>query len=599
MSVCFEIEQESENALAIRIRDLVFEKLKDCTTEEQLKDALLKILSENDDTLDIEKIQNDKEVSYILDSFVACSVDTNLDNLDGRKVQIADLLKNAINTICNPPTFSIPYPFPIFDLSADFLEKIKLALIRLAIKILISIIKKLLSLIIDICNSGLASLNGYGINNITNILTDSIGGELSQSFIGEVFNSFGINTDGTAASLTIGEEEECTDPLATDDDFREAVSNIKNVNKFLDDLSMMATPVELCSLLNNKANESTFLVVEELLRFEYPEIRKRLHNRTKIAGLFKTLGSRSDPAICQLVEDNAELITSSPDICFTTNAMQIREGLLKERNLSDDEIKKIIKQERDRNKKNFEKLNQLAAAINTNPNKILGEPPNIFCKGNESGIVSLEDMPSLKESISEGLDISFNTFAYVFDLNSSNFVDDVLVNKSTINLLDPIIPKFIDKTIIDDEGETQVLENSLNDKFLQRVSNGKFTLCDYYGRTDKESLLDYYDFKINDQSVIVEDVIDTKLLAENTNYDAHDENVYIINYNFNLDLTPDVINISNTIDNYLSLDYENLSISISIPNKLVLPSSIDNTGDFSKIPSMQTIKLFTVSGSTS
>jgi hypothetical protein len=31
------------------------------------------------------------------------------------------------------------------------------------------------------------------------------------------------------------------------------------------------------------------------------------------------------------------------------------------------------------------------------------------------------------------------------------------------------------------------------------------------------------------------------------------------------------------INNYLSLDYENLSISMGIPNKLVLPNSIDNT----------------------
>ena len=592
MSVCFEIEQESENALAIRIRDLVFKKLKDCTTEEQLKDELLKILSENDDTLDIEQIQNDKEVSYILDSFVACSVDSDLDNLDGRKVQIADLLKNAINTICNPPTFSIPYPFPIIDISDDFLNKIKLALIRLAIKILLSIIKKLLSLIIDICGSGLSSLNGYGINNISDIISESIGGELSNSFIGDVFKSFGINTDGTSAVLTIGEEEECTD-----DQFREAVSNVKSVTKFLDDLSMMATPVELCSLLNNKANDATFLMVEELLNFEYPEIKKRINNRAKIAGLFKTLGSRSDPSICQLIEDNAEIIQSSPDICVSTNGMQLRENLLKERNLTDQQIKNIIKQERDRNKKNFEKLNQLAAAINTNPNKILGDPPNIFCKGNESGIISLNDMPSLKNSISDGLDISFNTFAYVFDLNCSNFINDVSTTSTKVNLEDPIITKFIDKTVIDTEGDIQVVENAINDRFLQRVSNGNFTLCDPLGRTDKDILLDYYDFEINNQPVVNNNIIDTKILAENTNYDAHDENVYIVNYEYNLQLVPDVINISNKISDFISLDYDNLCINISIPNKLVLPNSVDNSGDFSSIPSIQTIKLFTVSGS--
>lgn len=593
MSVCFELTQESENALAIRIRDAVFQKLKDCTSEEQLREELLAILRDNDETLDLEKLQTDEDLTRILDSFVACSVTTVPDNLDGKTVQIGDFLRNAIDTICTPPTLSIPYPLPTIDLTDDFLNKLLLALVRLAINILLSIIKKLLSLIIDICNTGLNSLNGYGIDNISKIIADSVGQGVSQSFIGEVFNSFGINTDGTSAILTIGEEEECTDET-----FREAVSNVKSVSKFLDDLSMMATPVELCSLLNNKANDSTLLMVEELLTFEYPEIKKRLNNRSKIITLFKTLGSRSDPSICQLIEDNSEKVISRPDLCFSGDMMQVRKNLLKERNLTDDQIKNVLDKERQKVKTNLEKVSQLAAAIRTNPDRIFGEPPNIFCKGNQSGLFNLDDMPSLKDSLNDGIDVSFNMFATVYSSNSSNFVSNILSTYSQVNLEEPIIQKFSDKFIIDNDGEEQLIENSINDKFLQRTSNGRFTLCDEFGRTDKDSLLDYYDFEINNQQVIVNDTIDKQLLVSNLNYDAHDENVYILNYIYSSKVTPDVINIIDKIEDYIQLDYENLCINFALPNKLVLPNSIDNTGDFNLVPSMQTIKLFTVSGSS-
>ena len=51
MSVCFEINQPSENALAIKIRDKILDKIKDCKTEEELQETLLSIFNENDERL--------------------------------------------------------------------------------------------------------------------------------------------------------------------------------------------------------------------------------------------------------------------------------------------------------------------------------------------------------------------------------------------------------------------------------------------------------------------------------------------------------------------------------------------------------------------
>ena len=110
MSVCFELQQESENALAIKIREQVLDKISACKSEEELKRTIVKIIQDNDEQIDLEKIQESNEISRIADSLIACSIETNPDNLNQTQIQIGELLKNAIDLICNPPTFTIPYP---------------------------------------------------------------------------------------------------------------------------------------------------------------------------------------------------------------------------------------------------------------------------------------------------------------------------------------------------------------------------------------------------------------------------------------------------------------------------------------------------------
>lgn len=595
MSVCFELAQESENALAIKLREQILNKIKECKTEEELQQTLLNILRDNDEELDLEKIQNGDEVSRLLNNFLVCSLETTPDNLDSYQVQLGSLIQNAVDLACNPPAFSIPYPYPTIDDTKDFTNKLLLALLRLAINILLSIIKKLLALIVEICTSGLSRFNSYSNLNFADAITDAIGDEIGQSFIADVFRAFGIDENGHSIEI-IQVGEECEDNA-------EPTAVLKDINKFLDDLSMMATPVEVCSLLNNKANETTFLVVEELLEFEYPEMRRRLNNRAKISGLFKTLGTRIDPSFCSIIEQNSEQIVAAPELCFSEDVNSVRESLLREKNLTNEEIKNVLDQERQRTRRNLEKLSELATAINTNPNKILGETPEIFCKGNEPGLVSIDDMPSLKEALQQTIDSTFNTFAYVYNLNSSNFVNNILEVKVTENTTEPILRKFIDTTIVDNNGDVQILENNLNPKFMQRVAANHFTLCDPFGRTDQDSLIDYYEeIEVNNNSIVNENIIDTQTLINTTNFSAFDGGedgvVYIKNFNYQAKVTPDVQDVVNMVENYISLDYEKLSISISIPNKYLSTTNNSNVGNFDALPSTQTITLYTITGST-
>lgn len=612
MSVCFELPQESENALAIKIKEQVFKKLSECKTEDELKRTLVGILSENESELDLEKIQSGNETLSRLDNFLVCSLTEPADNLTETQIQLSELLKNAAELICNPPELTIPYPFPIFDLSDDFLKKLLVALLRLAIKILFSILKKLLSLLIDICNSGLAALNGYGATNIAKIINDSIGEEIGNSFVEEVFDAFGINTDGTAATV-IQAGEPCDD----DNNINPAQTQaLKDINNLLDDLSFMLTPVEVCSLLNGKANDTTFQVVEELLTFEYPIVKSKINSRSKIESLFKTLGSRNDPAICDLIEQNAQTIISSPELCFTTDAEGIRRRILEDKNIPEEEIKNQLQKERDRNKANLEKVAELAAAVRTNPDKIFGDAPNIFCKEGSPGLFGVNDLPSFKESLSETFDAAFNQFFTTYTRSADTFAEYVITSEEKLLTNPKVLRKFVPFiTYTDEEGTEHSIKNSPNRDFMLKISTGQFTLCDKDGnvqdddenRNPVKGIAVYKKMKVNGKKVYDNEskTIDTQTLV-NASYNTIEynsglldlqnpnQNIYILNTETNQNVMSDIVeNIYPDIDNYFSFNLQDMSISLKIPIKYTPINKKDTPPDFTSVESDDVLVLNT------
>ena len=567
MPVCFELQQKSDDALAIQLREKILNKLQDAKTKEQLKETIISILSENDQQLDLEQIQQGNNVIPSLENYLVCSIQEPQDNLSNVQIEIGELLKKAIDLICNPPSFPLPPPFPVIDISADFLQKILIALLRLAIKILLSIIKKLLSILAEVCATGLSALNGFGSASVIDIINQSIGENVSQSFVGDVFKAFGINTDGTAAVIDISEIEPCDEPFSPT-----AITDLKTTMKFLDDVSLMLTPVEICGLLNNKGTEQAFQVVEELLNFEYPNLKTRLNNRSKISGLFKTLGVRTDPSICQLIEDNSQLIISRPDICFTEDINKLRTNLLKGKGLTDDEISEQLQKERDRNKANLEKISQIASQIKSNPNKLFGEQQEIFCKGGKQGIVSLDIMPSLKTSVGSSLDTMFNSYSTTINRSLGSYPSTVTTIDSRVDANDPVIKKFITVSGVNLKGERYNIENSINPIFIQKTTSTEYELCTDLGETEKEQLVNYYDFQINNIDIVNGDnAINIQALLNATSiteFDDEDKNVFISNKKKSAKLLKDTINVIDptNIESYISLDFSSMSLSFTIPD---------------------------------
>lgn len=612
---CFDLEDTPENILAIKIKNEVIDKLVACSSETEVKDVLNEIITNNYESLDIEQLRlGSASIGPVIDSFVACAVDETSENLLNTQITVADLLKNAIDLICNPPSLNIPFPFPIIDISAEFLKQLLLALLRLVLKIILSIIKKLLSLLLEIC-SGNFDFSGQ---SILQAIADSVAGGINDGidFINDTFAAFGIDANGVAATSIINGEG-CSPPVDAD------TEAIKSTIDFMGDLSTVLTPVEICNFLENIPTEQSFQVVEELMKFEYPQMAAVFNNRTKIRELFKALGKRVDPKICKIIRDNAEAIVSKPELCFTEDANEVRKALLKTRDLTDEEIESLLEKERERQKKNLDKVADLLASVKTDPNKLLGSPPNIFCKGGSPGIIEMDQMPSLKENLGRVTGFVFNIYATTFMKELLTYQSALLTQQKTLNTNVPILTKFVTLTIIDKDGALQVLENTINPVFAQKVAQGVYELCDEDGNTDSDSLLNAYpgaEYGDNGQ-VDVQKVLNVSNI-DDLQKDANDggieaDNVYILNYNSKQTIASELFNEDygivhsgstkeyedasyyNTLgwrwlDDLIAIDTSKMSVNINLPTKF--NSFFDSTNtkpNYGLIPSTDNLIVYT------
>jgi hypothetical protein len=611
--ICFDLENESDNALAIKIKNDILDKLLRCSTESEVKQAINEIITDNYESLDISKVRTGEApiatvLGPVLDSFVVCSLEETTSNLNNTQIQVGEILKNAIDLVCNPPTFTIPSPFPIIDPSQDFLKQLQLALLKLVVKILLSLLKNLLQLTIQICSSGLTPQNSYGSANFGDLLAASFGNAIDESttYINDVFAAFGLDPNGVPATVIVTTGEACADE-------QEPVV-AKPTSDFLNDLSSVLTPTEVCSLFDGSPSDETYQIVEELLSFDYPNIKSLFNTRVKIKELFILLGKKIDPKLCETIRNNAETISSRPELCFTDDGTELRKVFLKERDLSDEEIESLLDKEREKQKTNLEKVANIIATIKSDPNKLFGEEPNIFCKNGNAGIISMDQMPSLSNNISSATDYTFNLFATTNKNEASYYASSLLTQDKVLNSDEPVIAKFTTLSIQDKNGNAQTIINTLNPTFVQRTSFGSFDLCDPFGNTDIDSLKAYYsggsiDTIDDDGNLNIQAIISVTSKKEARKLGVGD-NVFIANYKTEEKLAVDLFDLnygiinsgSNTSATYpnskflgdlITTDVSNMSISINVPTKFVLFGQQTTLPDFTTVESVDNIVIYT------
>ena len=603
---CFDLEDTPENILAIKIKEDIIDKLVACSSETEVKSVLNQVITDNYESLDIEQLRlGSASIGPVLDSFVACALDETSENLLDTQITVADLLKNAIDLLCDPPWFNIPAPFPIIDISAEFLKQLLIALLRLVMKIILSILKKLLQLILEIC-SGNYNFDGQ---SLLQAISDSVAGGVNEGidYINDTFAAFGIDANGVAATSIINGEG-CSTPVGVNTEV------VKSSIDFMNDLSSVLTPVEICNFLENIPNEQSFQVVEELMKFEYPQMAAVFNNRTKIRSLFRALGKRVDPKICKVIRDNAEKITSQPELCFTKDANEIRKALLKKRDLSDEEIENLLVKERERQTANLAQVADLLASIRTDPNKLLGGTPNIFCKGGSPGIITMEQMPSLQENLNSATNYVFNIYATTFMKELLTYQSAILSQQKTLNTTAPVLQKFVTLTIIDKDGALQVLDNTVNSVFAQKVAQGTYELCNKDGNTDIDSLINAYLGAANENKTAVDiqkvlnisNIDDLKKDISDGGIEA--DNVYILNYNTKQVIATELfdeqyglINNGNVstykkttlgyrwLNDLISTNTSDMSISINLPTKFSLFNDTTTAPNYNIVPSSDNI----------
>jgi len=596
---CFDLEDTPENILAIKIKEDIIDKLVACSSETEVKNVLNQVITDNYESLDIEQLRlGSASIGPVIDSFVACALDETSENLLDTQITVADLLKNAIDLLCDPPSFNIPAPFPIIDISAEFLKQLLIALLRLVMKIILSILKKLLQLILEIC-SGNYSFDGQ---SLLQAISDSVAGGINEGidYINDTFAAFGIDANGVAATSIINGEG-CQPPADVNTEV------VKSSIDFMNDLSSVLTPVEICNFLENIPTEQSFQVVEELMKFEYPQMAAVFNSRTKIRSLFKTLGKRVDPKICKVIRDNAEKITSQPELCFTEDANEIRKALLKKRDLSDEEIENLLTKERERQTANLAQVADLLASIRTDPNKLLGGTPNIFCKGGSPGIITMEQMPSLQENLNSATNYVFNMYATTFMKELLTYQSALLSQQKTLNTTAPVLQKFVTLTIIDKDGALQVLENTINSVFSQKVAQGTYELCNKDGNTDIDSLINAYAGAVDQTAVDIQKVLNISNIDDLKEVIEAD-NVYILNYNTKQVIATELfdeqyglINDGNVstykktalgyrwLNDLISTNTSDMSISINLPTKFSLFNDATTAPNYNIVPSSDNI----------
>lgn len=235
--------------------------------------------------------------------------------------------------------FLYPDDLPTDDISDAFFKTLGQTLGSMITNMISSMVKNVINSLVSACPD-----KKNIINTPANIVPDFPFGEL-QSMIDDLFGSGKID-----AGL---------------------------IKSILDDLANLLSPSELCDLLRGNPDPTTLRIVKALLQNSYCELG--LDTREEIINFFISISSRMDLSICDEVDDLAEFI-SDDFLCPPSSSL--RERLLADKEMSQEEIKNQMERERDRSRKMVEQfLEDMNEGIASGKFKA----PNMFCSKDSEG----------------------------------------------------------------------------------------------------------------------------------------------------------------------------------------------------------------------
>ena len=265
------------------------------------------------------------------------------------------------------PSLAITLPdnLPTEDIMASMGDAIEEALTTFLSELFVAMVKQVLQTMIDSCGQ---EPEQAGKENLNEMLDESpnVSGSGDSDPLG-----------GLMAATGVGMGDDGPAPIGYNPP---PAAMRKQMNDMLDDVSLVFTPMELCSLINGKASKKVILLARNLISKRYPDLN--LNTRSKVADFFRAFGNLIDPSICLVIEEPAATAQSpilGDVLCASDEMNGLRRNMLRNKgdDITDEQIENQLKKARQR-KVNAAKL--LADMVNKGPLSDNYEPPPVVCQ---------------------------------------------------------------------------------------------------------------------------------------------------------------------------------------------------------------------------
>ena len=271
----------------------------------------------------------------------------------------------------NSMSIVLPDNLPTEDIMASLGDAIEGALTSFLTELFVAMVKQVLSQMIDSCGQ---EPEHAGKENLNTMLDDSPNNTNQTDPLSSLMAALGVGVTGAGLAAAKHNPNSEAARAAITPSIR------KKMNDMLDDVSLVFTPMELCSLINGKASNKVVLLARNLILKKYPDMN--LSTRTKVTDFFKAFGKLIDPSICRVIEEPATTAQSpilGDLLCGSDEMNDLRREILRNKgdDITEDQIDALLKKARQR-KVNAAKL--LADMVNKGPLSDDYEPPPVVCQ---------------------------------------------------------------------------------------------------------------------------------------------------------------------------------------------------------------------------
>jgi len=345
-----------------------------------------------------------------------------------RKENIYYVTDNSINSkVVNKKELPVPpgielQSLPTEDALKELADKIKKETINIITKQLISTINEMITAIEQECKKNEENKK-KNINDAINSLAAN-SDKLAKDKI-NLLDSLGLLNNGFGSPQSEEEKE-----------------NINvNLSEFLDDLSIILNPVEICRAINGYTDDDTLTLISSLIKNKYLKYFKKLNSKIKIKDFMLSIGTLLPSDFCSSI---STIPINNSFFCHDDKISTLREQLISSPDNMITDISKMLEEQK---LKRIEDKLKLLDKIENFSNGDVGLPKSnkpFIC---ENSSIDFMQEESFKSMFDKTLLIVYEQIDSSFKKDISSY-DDILLKETQTEVDIPIFIKL-------DEGQEQ------------------------------------------------------------------------------------------------------------------------------------------------